>query len=174
MDSQIKAVIDKFKLDYHPVEGTLYKNIYKSSMLMENGKPYGTAIIGMYCDEPFSVSCFHKLEYDEVWHAYGGDPFRLFLLYPDGSHETITMGLDYNKGQKFVHVIPAGTWQAGEMIPGGKFSIYGCTMAPGFDGNKFEAALADKLVKEYPACKEAIIRLSVNGDAVKMPSNFND
>ncbi|NMD38116.1 MAG: hypothetical protein GYA87_05475, partial [Christensenellaceae bacterium] len=93
---------------------------------------------------------------------------------PDGSCETITMGLDYNKGQKFVHVIPAGTWQAGEMIPGGKFSIYGCTMAPGFDSEKFEAALADELAKQYPSYKDVIYRLSVNGDTTYMPKDFND
>ena len=30
-------------------------------------------MIALYCDEPRSVSLFHKLPVDEVWHFYKGD-----------------------------------------------------------------------------------------------------
>jgi len=41
-------------------------------------------MLGLYADSPRSASCFHRLRHDEVWHVYGGDPFMLTLLHPDG------------------------------------------------------------------------------------------
>ena len=79
MDSEIRELIEHFKFEALPVEGTLFVSTYRSGD-MPNGKPYGTGMIGMYCHEPRSISCFHKLTIDEMWHFYGGDPLRLILL----------------------------------------------------------------------------------------------
>jgi Cupin superfamily (DUF985) len=84
---------------------------------------------------------------NEVWYFYGGDPLRLVLLYPDGSSENVIMGSDPLKGQ---YVIPAGVWQAGHMLVGGKYSLYGCTMAPGFTDDMFEGGMRDQLIELYP------------------------
>jgi predicted cupin superfamily sugar epimerase len=68
--------------------------------------------------DPPSRSLFHRLAYDEIWHFYAGDPLRLVLLHPDGSDEEVVLG-DAVEGHAVQHVIPAGTWQAGETVPGG-------------------------------------------------------
>ncbi|MFN5376693.1 MAG: hypothetical protein ACK492_10075, partial [Chitinophagaceae bacterium] len=68
MDNRIKDIIDHFKFEILPVEGTFFKQTYRSSILNEEGAPLGTAMIGMYCNSPLSFSSFHKLTQDETWH----------------------------------------------------------------------------------------------------------
>ncbi len=48
------------------------------------------------------------------------------------------MGSDPLQGQQVQFVVPAGVWQAGGMLEGGRYSLYGCTVAPGFTGDIFE------------------------------------
>lgn len=174
MHPDTRAIIDHYQFQTLPVEGTFYRETYRATLLTEQGKAAGTAMIGLYCTEPLSVSCFHRLSADEVWHVYGGDPFRLFLLHPDGSTEVVSMGSNPLAGEHVQRMIPAGTWQAGELIPGGCYALFGCTMAPGFDPTGFEAGIAEMLIAEYPAQAEAIRRLSVNGAQTRMPSDFGE
>ena len=170
----VQAVMDHYQFDRLPVEGTLFKNTYRSSQKLPNGEPVGTAIIGMYSNVPLSVSCFHKLQSDEVWHVYGGDPFILVLLHENGKTEEILMGSQPEKGQRVQCVVPANAWQAGYLVEGGRYALYGCTMAPGFCGRNFLAGTADELVGLYPDREEIIRKLSVNGHETRMPDGYED
>jgi predicted cupin superfamily sugar epimerase len=171
MHPEVKALIEHYHFQPLPVEGTLFASTYRSPQEYEGGKPVGTAIIAMYCDDPYSVSMFHRLKYDEVWHFYGGDPLRLILLYPDGSSRDVIMGSDPLKGQLVQFVIPAGIWQAGHMMEDGKYSLFGCTVAPGFTDEIFEGGTRAQLLSLYPGRAEDINRFSVSG-GTKMPEGF--
>ncbi len=171
MHPEVKALIDHYHFQPLPVEGTLFANTYRAPQEYEDGKPVGTAIVAMYCDEPRSLSLFHILKYDEVWHFYGGDPLRLVLLYPDGASREVIMGSDPLQGQLVQFVIPAGVWQAGHMIAGGKYSLFGCTVAPGFTDDIFEGGTYEKLSALYPDRAADISRLCVSG-ATNMPAGF--
>jgi len=171
MRPEVKALIEHYRLQPLPIEGTLFVSTYRSAQEYENGKPVGTAIIAMYCDDPYSVSLFHKLKYDEVWHFYGGDPLRLILLYPDGSSRDVIMGSDPLKGGLVQFVVPAGVWQAGHTVAGGRYSLFGCTVAPGFTDNIFEGGRRQQLLALYPDRAEDINKLSVSGET-KMPEGF--
>jgi len=170
----VVAMINHYKFDQLPVEGTLYKSTYRSSLKLADGSPAGTAMIGMYSNIPLSVSCFHKLQSDEVWHVYAGDPFMLLLLLADGSMREILMGNQPEKGQRVQYTVPANTWQAGYLVEGGRFALFGCTMAPGFCGKNFLAGTANELIALYPEHQEIIKKLSVNGHETKMPAGFAD
>jgi len=70
-------------------------------------------------------------------------------------------------------VVPAGVWQAGETMAGGRWSLFGCTMAPGFSGEIFESGYADALLDAYPDCRADIERLAVPaGEPGSMPTGF--
>lgn len=171
MHPEVKALIEHYHFQPLPVEGTLFASTYRSPQEYESGKPVGTAIIAMYCDELKSLSLFHKLKYDEVWHFYGGDPLRLVLLYPDGSSRDVIMGSNPLAGQLVQFVIPAGVWQAGHMIEDGKYSLFGCTVAPGFTDDIFEGGTQEQLSALYPDRVVDISRLCVRG-ATNMPTGF--
>jgi predicted cupin superfamily sugar epimerase len=169
---EVKAIIEQYNLKPLPVEGTLFLSTYCSKQEFENGKPYETAIIALHCNEPYSVTLFHKLPADEIWHFYSGDPLRLILLYPDGSSKDVIMGNEPLKGQHVQFVIPAGVWQAGHMIDGGRYSLYGCTMSPGFTADMFEGGTRENLMLLYPERADDIIRLSCSENKTQMPHGF--
>jgi predicted cupin superfamily sugar epimerase len=169
---ETKAMIEHYNLQPLPVEGTLFTSTYRSLANLPNGAPIGTGMIGLYADEPKSYSCFHKLPSDEMWHFYGGDPLKLVLLFPDGRFQDIILGSKILEGQQVQYVIPAGVWQAGYMIEGGRYSLFGCTMAPGFTSKGFEAGIAAELLKKYSDRAEDIERLCVKGHELTMPEGF--
>ena len=168
---KVKAIIDHYQFDKIPIEGTLYKSTYVAQTTIGES-PSGTAIIGMYSHSPYSASTFHRLQHDEVWHFYKGDPMVLHLLLPDGSYQKVVMGTDILAGQKIQFVVPANVWQAGELLPKGAFALYGCTMAPGFTGTCFEGGTKDALIKKYPNQKAIIERLTATGHETKMPADY--
>jgi hypothetical protein len=150
-------LIERFGMSPLPVEGTLFAETYRSDATAPSGGPAGTAGVGLFCDEPPSRSLFHRLAFDEVWHFYAGDPLRLVLLHPDGSDGEVILGPDH----AVQHVIPAGVWQAGELVPGGDWALYGCTMAPGFTASSFEGGSVERLLATHPARAGDIERLGV-------------
>jgi predicted cupin superfamily sugar epimerase len=153
----VRTLIERFGMTPLPVEGTLFAETYRSEATAPSGGPAGTAGVGLFCDDPPSRSLFHRLEFDEVWHFYAGDPLRLVLLHPDGSDAEVILG----GGQAVQHVIPAGVWQAGELVPGGEWALYGCTMAPGFTPSCFEGGTVERLLATHPAHAGDIERLGV-------------
>lgn len=171
-DNTIQQLITNLQLESLPVEGTLYRNTYRSKITFSNGDPVGTAMIGLYCHQPESMSLFHRLTHDETWHFYQGDPFTLYLLYPDGSSREITMGQDILAGQHVQFTVPAMVWQAARLHPDGEYALFGCTMAPGFTGSCFEGGTLKRLLQKYPDKADIIQALAVNDDEAKMPEGF--
>ena len=173
MDPDVRRLIDHFGLEMLPVEGTWFANTYRCAVRTEVGGPLGTAMIGLYAADPPSRSTFHRLTFDEVWHFYLGDPMRLVLLYPDGSTEVVVLGADLGAGQRVQHLVRAGVWQAGELVPGGRWALYGCTMAPGFTGECFEGGRVDDLLAAYPDRADDVRRLGLpDGHAATMPPGY--
>jgi predicted cupin superfamily sugar epimerase len=169
---EVKALIEHYKLEPMPVEGTLFLSTYRSDQELGDGKPICNAMIALYCDEPRSVSLIHKLPVDELWHFYGGDPLRLVLLYPDGSSKDVIMGNDPLKGHYVQFVVPAGVWQAGHMLAEGRYSLFGCTMAPGYTGDMFEGGSPAQLIDHYPDRANDINMLGCSQDERSMPKGF--
>lgn len=152
MNETVRRLVENYDLKPLPVEGTLFSSRYNS--------PYSTAMIGLYCREPLSRSLFHRLDSDEVWHFYSGDPFRLILLKPDGSSEDVIMGGNPLEGQYVQFVVPAGVWQAGELLEDSDYALYGCTMAPGFEKRIFTGGGAKELLPLYRGRKRDIENLA--------------
>ncbi len=130
--------------------------------------------MGLYAHEPLSRSLFHRLTSDEVWHFYAGDALRLVLLHPDGSSSDVVLGNDHAAGELIQFVVPAGTWQAGELAhQNGSYSLFGCTMAPGFTGAAFEGGARSKLLAQYPSRAEDVERLGLSdSDGGQLPEGF--
>jgi predicted cupin superfamily sugar epimerase len=172
MHPDTEAIIKHYQFQRLPVEGTLFSSTYRSPLEHTDGSPVCTAMIGLYSDEPRSVSCFHRLACDEIWHFYGGDPITLVLLHPDGSSEEITLGSDFKNGERVQFVIPAHVWQAGYLKAGGRYALFGCTCAPGFTSASFEAGRAEALIAQYPARAADIERLNMGVEETRMPDEF--
>ena len=174
MNEVAAALVEHFGMEPLPVEGTYFVSSYRSSTVTAAGIPAGTAIVGLHCAAPPSRSLFHRLDFDELWHFYGGDPIRLVLLHPAGDSEEIALGSDVLAGQHVQCVIPAGVWQAGELAPGGEWALFGCTVAPGFTGACFEGGSVGTLLAAYPGREVDIRRLGIpDGHDTSMPEGFS-
>ena len=175
----IEALISHFNLKPLPVEGGMFARTYLSQdgCMGSNlparydglDHPFSSAILMLFTPDADSFSAIHRLKTDEVFHFYLGDPFDLLLLYPDGSSRTVTMGQDVLAGQQIQFVVPAGVWQGSRLNPGGRFALFGTTMAPAFAVEDFEAADRDELVSAYPHERERITDLTRNDGERFMP-----
>ncbi len=82
------------------------------------------------------------------------------------------MGSEPLKGQHVQFVIPPGVWQAGHMLEGGHYSLFGCTLAPGFTGDMYEGGTRDLLLQLYPDRAADIQRFGCDPHETRMPSGF--
>jgi len=142
-----------------PQEDVLFTPTYMSPETGPDGKPIGSAMIGMLTGDESSFSDMHRLPTDEIWHFYLGDPIELLLLYPDGSDEVVILGIDVLNGQRVQTVVPHGAWMGARLRPGGEYGVYGNTMAPGFVPGDFERPNAADLVARWPHREELITAL---------------
>ena len=179
----VQALIDQFKLQSLPAEGTLYAPTYCAA----DGS--SSAMLGLYCQPPagpLSQSLFHRLPVDEVWHHCGGDALRLVLLHPghpSGRVEEIILGPDWLAGQRPQAVVPAGCWQAGHWhghtaASVGKahgWALFGCTVVPAFHSQMYEGGLRSALLAGWPQAAADIERLGCAGaHEVRMPALAGD
>jgi uncharacterized protein len=141
-----------------PVEGGLFRQTWRGPE-RPDGKPAGTAIVAMWTDEPDSFSAMHRLPTDEVWHFQLGDPVQLLLLWPDGTVTEPVLGPDIVRGQHITMVVPAGVWMGASLLPGGRYGVFACTMAPGFTDNDYEGGGAERLQAAYPTAAARIDQL---------------
>jgi predicted cupin superfamily sugar epimerase len=92
-----------------PHEGGYYAETYRSAA--------STAIY--YMLTPDDVSALHRLDADEIYHFYLGDPVEMLVLEPGGGSALVTLGRDIAAGQRVQHVVPRGTWQCSRLAAGG-------------------------------------------------------
>ena len=86
-------------------------------------------------------------------------------MHPDGSDAEVILDADRRQ-----YLIPAGVWQAAELAPGGAWSLYAVTMAPGFTPACFEGVNATSLLETHPARAADIERLAIPpGEPLTMP-----
>jgi predicted cupin superfamily sugar epimerase len=160
IDLTAEQITRALGLEPLPIEGGLYRQTYRSSedipvhALPERypgqTKPFGTAIFYLLTDQPDSFSEFHRLLTDEVFHFYLGDPLEITLLFPGGESQQVILGQNILKGQFLQFAVPAGVWQGSRVAPGGRYSLIGTTMAPGYTDPDYERGTRAALQQQYP------------------------
>lgn len=150
-----------------PVEGGHFAETYRSPegvpqaalpSRYSGDRSFGTAIYFLLT--PDTCSALHRLQTDEIYHFYLGDPVTMLLLHPNGESEIIILGQDIEVGQQVQVVVPRGSWQGSFLQPGGTFALMGTTMAPGFDRADFEIGDPQALIGDYPNQRHLIERLT--------------
>ena len=163
--------ISSLGLIAHP-EGGYFKETFRSEVeLSANALPahFGgmrsasTAIYFLLTTA--RASSFHRIESDEVWHFYAGDPLEVFGIHPDGRLEVWLLGGPETEGASFQATVPAGIWFGSAVKNTGDpnsdhFSLCGCTVAPGFDFDGFELADRQGLLAEFPQHADLITKLT--------------
>ncbi|MEP1207256.1 MAG: cupin domain-containing protein [Rhizobiaceae bacterium] len=124
-------IIDFLALKPHP-EGGYFAETFRDDA--------STAIY--YLLEAGDRSHWHRVHgSSEIWHHYAGGPLALTLSSNGHDAEAHRLGKNINLGEKPQLVVPAGCWQTAESL--GRWTLVGCTVAPGFDFENFEMAPDD-------------------------------
>lgn len=129
-------VIGLLGLEPHP-EGGWYRQTFED---VENGaRAASTAIYFLLKAGEFSH--WHRIDAVEIWHYYAGGP--LVLSVSENGHDVTALRLGPNLvgGERPQGIVPAGAWQAAESL--GRWTLVGCTVAPGFQFETFELAAPD-------------------------------
>jgi predicted cupin superfamily sugar epimerase len=148
-------------LDPHPVEGGYYRRTYASAVSVElprGHRPAGTAIY--YLLESGTFSEMHRLDSDEIFHFYLGDPVEMLALHPGGRCFVETLGPDLQAGQHVQLLVPAGVWQGMRLKAKGEVALLGCTVTPGFDFSDYRGGTYAELSANWPAEAERIRALT--------------
>jgi predicted cupin superfamily sugar epimerase len=134
MHHRASELIATLALRPHP-EGGFFREIFRSVAQVEpeDGRGSRAALTTIYFLLPEgSVSRWHQVASDEVWHLYEGGPLELLDLSSEGldlvHHRLSPLGTEAGSP---VCTIRAGNWQAAR--PLGPYALVGCTVGPGFD-----------------------------------------
>jgi len=161
---QIKSLLN---LKPHLTEGGFFVETYRSSEYIsrnslpdryDSDRSLGTAIYYLLTPETFSA--IHRLQTDEIFHFYLGDPVEMLQLWPDGSGRIFTLGHDILNGMEPQIIVPRGIWQGARLRPGGRFALLGTTVAPGFEFNDYESGRRETLVASHPQFRDLIVALT--------------
>mgnify|MGYP000445224037 FL=1 len=165
--------IEQLDLDDH-VEGGHYARTYTCDVVADGeGLPEeyteerstASSIYYLLRDDEFST--FHRIDADELWHFYRGDPLRLYLLGDE--LETVVLGRD-----QFQTVVPRDTWFAAEVVSDPDdagtddeaahgYTLVGCDVTPAFEDATYELAdeeRAEELAAEFEKHRELVERLT--------------
>lgn len=126
-------IIRLLALQPHP-EGGHFRETFRDPHTVD-GRAASTAIYFLL--RRGERSHWHRVDAVEVWHFHAGAPLKLSIN--DGAGTTVvTLGSDLAAGARPQAVVPTGHWQAAETT--GDWTLVGCTVAPGFQFERFELA----------------------------------
>jgi predicted cupin superfamily sugar epimerase len=122
-------LIERLALEPHP-EGGYYREIFRSADLVTPADDRGprAALTTIYFLLPAgSISRWHRVTSDEVWHLYEGGPLEVVTVDP--ACQTVSRHI--LEAHTPVCTVAAAHWQAARTL--GDYALVGCTVGPGFD-----------------------------------------
>lgn len=132
-DLDAMAVVQLLDLAPHP-EGGFYRETFRDPVAIE-GRAVSTAIYFLL--PAGQASAWHRVDAAELWHYYAGAPLELSIA-DDRGRRLCRLGVDLAAGEAPQAVAPAGAWQSAKSL--GRWTLVGCTVAPGFEFARFEIA----------------------------------
>ena len=157
----VEELVERLGLEPLPLEGGLFRETWKGDV--RDGRPVGTAIVVLLAARGGHFSAMHRLPIDEVWFFQAGDPIELLLLAPGGPGRVAILGPDVLDGHELQVVVRAGTWMGARTAPGGEWSLFATTMAPGFVPTDYDPGDAAALVAAWPDHEPLIRALTRTG-----------
>ena len=156
--------IKRLDLKKHP-EGGYYREVYRSGEKIlaghlpkryKSNRNFSTSIYFLL--EGNQYSAFHQLKSDELWHFYDGSDLKVYIITPEG--DLILRKLGRSDDAEFQIAIEKHCWFAAEVEDKKSFSLFGCTVSPGFEFEDFELGKREFLIKKFPQHSTLIKKLT--------------
>ncbi|NBS34441.1 MAG: cupin domain-containing protein [Methylocystaceae bacterium] len=143
--SSVDEIVRALDLVPHP-EGGFYRETFRDP-LRRDGRAVSTAIY--YLLPAGRTSAWHRVDAAELWHYYAGAPLMLSIM-EGAAQQTLKLGNSFTEGQRPQVIVPANSWQSARSL--GKWTLAGCTVAPGFEFSRFELAAEGRFEAEGRDC----------------------
>jgi len=148
-----QAVIARYQLEALPEEGGYFRRTF-----YQTGEASESSILFLVTREQFSA--IHRIKSPEWFHFYEGDPVEQFIVGPDDRPQKVLLGADPQQGQQRNNRVPPNCWQGMRLCPGGEWALFGVTVRPAFEWEDFELGKRERLLCEYPDCRDSILALT--------------
>ena len=164
MHLKARQYINQLGLKKYP-EGGYFKEVYRSGEILlpqhlpsryKSGRNFSTSIYFLL--EGKQISAFHLLQSDELWHFYDGSTVILYSIDQKGNLSIEKLGREDDCN--FQLTIKKGTWFAAEVENKKSFSLFACTVSPGFDFEDFKLGKRNELAEKFPEQELLIKRLT--------------
>ena len=156
MNAEEEEIIAQLGLVPLPREGGFFRQNWVSPARLANGRAACSGI--WFLLTPGNFSALHRLQAEESWHFFEGDPVEHVQLDPTGTRVKL-LGADLQLNQQPELVVPGGVWQGARIAdcaePRG-WALMGCTMRPAWDEGEFELGQRATLRREFPGASEWI------------------
>lgn len=155
-----EEVARMFKLEPLAEEGGFFRRTAESATVIarESGRLAYSVIYSLLTPEGFSA--MHRLNTDEIWCFHAGDAVESLRLKPEGAGEWVRLGLSPWAGESPQNVVLAHTWQGTRLLPGGRWALMSCIVAPEFRWEDFELGARAMLAADYPDFADGISALT--------------
>jgi uncharacterized protein len=128
-------VIRLLDLKPHP-EGGHFSETFRDPGKDRSGRAISTSIYFLL--QAGEVSHWHRIDAAEAWHFYCGATLEIRVSQTGAEAEVHRLGPDLLQGEHPQFVVPARCWQSARSL--GRWTLAGCTVAPGFEFAGFELA----------------------------------
>jgi predicted cupin superfamily sugar epimerase len=161
--TEVERLRARWNLQRLPGEGGFFAQTWRSAPVQAGGRPAGTAILFLLTPEEFSG--LHRLDTDEMWHFYAGDPVEHVQLFQNGAVQHNLLGPDVIGDHLPQLVARAGTWQGARIAPlslesARGWALVGCTLAPGWAEWAGELGERTALSSQFPQHRELVERFT--------------
>ena len=138
-----------FNLEPLAEEGGFFRRTAESDVIQPgSGRRAYSVIYSLLTPEGFSA--MHRLSTDEIWCFHAGDAVESLRLKSDGRGEWVRLGLNPSAGEEPQNVVAAKTWQGTRLLPGGRWALMSCIVAPEFKWEDFELGRREVLESQFP------------------------
>jgi predicted cupin superfamily sugar epimerase len=135
VDLSAAEIIRLLDLQPHP-EGGHFRETFRDPRRDSRGRAVSTLIYFLL--RASEASRWHRVDAAEVWHYYAGAALELRMSQGGKDISVHRLGADLIAGEHPQYVVPAHYWQSARSL--GRWTLVGCTVAPGFEFSGFELA----------------------------------
>lgn len=134
-----KELIERYTLQAHP-EGGYFNEVYTAPFMFSDTRETGGSIYFLL--DKNDISHFHVIDCDEIWYYHEGCGMRITMIDQDGKVSYADLGMNIEKKEMAMVVIPKGVIFAAENLDKDEYTFVSCATTPQFQYQGF------RLVKE--------------------------
>ncbi|XP_046581797.1 uncharacterized protein LOC124289236 [Haliotis rubra] len=161
----VQLLVERLGLQPHP-EGGFFSENWRSERNVTVSEPdfrvvrsAGTNIYYLLEEDDFSA--WHRLKEEEIFYWHAGGKAQVHTIDKSGTLTTVYL-CDVFQDDDCVYeaIMPDSTWMAVEPVKGSGFVLIGDAAFPGFDFRDWELGRASDLIRDFPAHRNIIKRLT--------------